>query len=163
MLLAVLFTAGTLLSHAQKKFTSAFEMNEYMVTITDSLYQGGTDWGKALMNSIKTRDFSELSKVRKKMENFIERKQKELTNMDDNWGSEKLRLAFLDFLSFEKLMLTEAFLPFEKLDKNTSEEQIKAAVAGISKFSEQEVEANKKILVAQQAFADKNGFTLEDN
>lgn len=160
--LACLFAATSLFGAAQK-FSSAIELNEYFVTITDTLYMGGQEWGKKLNEAVKTKDFTTLAPARKKMEKFIDSKQQELKKMKDYWGSEKLRLAFLDFLAYEKTLIEQAFAPLEKLNKSSTAEEINAGLTKVTQLAEKENIENRKIGTAQEEFATKNGFTIEEN
>lgn len=161
-LLAFLFMS-TLTVQAQKsKISSPIELNDYYVSVTDSLYTLGQKWGEQFNTSYKSKDFSTLSKHSKLMLQYIERKQKEIMVQKDFGGSENLRLAILDFLSYEKRLISEAFVPFEKFNTSATEEQIDAALQKLTDIAKMEAQELIKVQEAQEAFAAKNGFTIEE-
>ncbi len=96
------------------------------------------------------------------MEKLIERKQLEVITLKDIGGSEKLRLAMLDMLFFEARMIREGFIPFEKLNRQSSQEEISKAIELLTKTAEAENEYLEKVRTAQDAYAAKNGFTIEE-
>lgn len=145
-----------------QKISSALELNDYYASVTDTLYQLGVAWG-GKFNDIanSTKNYSELTPLRKKLVQFVERKQKEIMLRKDAYGSEDLRLAMLNFLFYERKMLDDGFIPIEKLDKSASEEAIQKAITNLTTLASGESEELKKVHVAQSAFAQKNGFTIE--
>jgi hypothetical protein len=147
-------------SYAQQP-SSPLELNDYFVSINDTLYSSGKEWGSKLNEVYASKEFSLLETARVKMETFIERKIAELKKLKDINGSEKFRLAMLDFLNFENKMMKEAFRPFEKLNKASSEEDIKKAIAGLTELAKNEDTELQKVNKAQQDYAVKNGFTIE--
>ena len=98
---------------------------------------------------------------RKKLLSFIKRKQVEVLTMRDLGGSEMLRLAMLDFLFFEERMITEVFLPLEKLNSKSNTAEIDAAVKNLTEMAKQEDKYIKKVNQAQEVYAAKNGFTID--
>jgi hypothetical protein len=68
----------------------------------------------------------------------------------------------LDFLSYEKRLMTEGFIPFEKLKANATEEQIKTCISKLEELAKSESEELGKVQNAQMEFARKNGFTIEE-
>ena len=100
---------------------------------------------------------------RKKLEQFIGVKYDELRTMRDVFECTKFRLAMLDFLAFEEKMIKEAFLPFEKLNSSSSQDEIKKAINSLVTLSEQENSYLAKVHTAQNEFATKNGFILNKN
>lgn len=154
------FVTATLFASAQN-FESAIDLNDYFVSITDTLYMGGGEWGKQLKKARETKDFGSLIPARKKMEVFIDKKLEALAKMKDKFGSENLRLTTMDFLTYEKRLLQEGFIPIEKLNKNSTEEEIKKAIANLSATVKEENAEIARVNQAQEAFAEKNGFTIE--
>ncbi len=158
-LFASIFTA-TLTATAQT-FASAIDLNDYFVSITDTLYKGGQEWGNQMSKAAKTKDFSSVTPARKKMELFIDRKLASLDKMKDQFGSEKLRLATRDFLVYEKRLVLEGFIPLEKLNKNSTDEDLKKAFASLTAAAEKETAEIQKVNQAQEEFAEKNGFSIK--
>lgn len=161
--LILLLFSGIWSVHAQKTKTfTPLELNNYYADITDSLYQLGEQWGNEFNKAYEASDYSALVKKHKQMLAFVERKQKEVMAQKDIAGSENLRLSVLDFLSYEKRLMTEGFQPFEQLKPGASEEQVKACISKLQELAESEAEELNKVQSAQKAFADKNGFTIEE-
>jgi hypothetical protein len=147
-------------ANAQKP-TTALELNDYLASFTDSLYQGGREWGKTLNAVVTSKKFDSLAGPRKKMDDFITRKQAEIKDMKDINGSEDLRKAMLEFLDFEAKMIKDAFLPLEKFTATSPKEDIKKAIDDLIAMAATEKDHLSKVNVAQEAYAKKNGFTIE--
>jgi hypothetical protein len=154
------FIASTFFASAQD-LNTAIEVNDYFVSVTDSLYAGGQQWGRQFNEAYQTKDFSSLIPVRKKMEKFIDNKLALLGKMKDSFGSENLRLATMDFLAFEKKLIVEAFIPLEKLNKNSTNEEIQKAMKNLTETAARETAEIVRVNNAQEEFAKKNGFTIE--
>jgi hypothetical protein len=155
-----LFGASGFIANAQKPAT-ALQMNDHLTAITDSLYDRGVQWGRTFNSAYKTKDFSSLAPLRKKLEVFIDKKRKEVITLPDINGSEELRLAVLDFLAFELAMTKEAFAPLEKLNSNSSDEEIKKALEKLREHSSEEDILLQKVVKAQEAYAAKNRLAIE--
>ncbi len=146
-----------------QKPTTALQLNDYLADITDSLFLGGREWGSQIADSKKSKKFSLLETPRKKLENFIERKRLEIVTMKDIGGSEKLRLAMLDFLAFESRMIKEAFLPFENFNNKTTDSDIDKALDNLNEIAANESKFLNEVKKSQAAYAKKNGFTIEED
>ncbi len=158
----IAFFCSSLHSSAQKP-TTALALNDYLVSITDSLYNAGQTWGEKFTAVYQTKEFALLQPLRVSMEKLIERKQLEVITLKDIGGSEKLRLAMLDLLFFEARMVREGFLPIEKLNKQSSQDEINKAIELLTTVADTENEYLQKVRKAQDAYAAKNGFTIEDD
>jgi hypothetical protein len=161
-LLAMLFLGTGTLSAPKSRITTPLELNNYYADVTDSLYTMGQTWGQLFNKSYTAKDFAPLVSQHKAMIAFVERKQREVMVQKDFAGSENLRLAMLDFLSYEKRLMTEGFIPFEKLKANATEEQIKTCISKLEELAKSESEELGKVQNAQMEFAEKNGFTIEE-
>lgn len=145
-----------------QKPTTALQLNDVLAGITDSLYLGGREWGGQLAEARKSKNFSLLPGARKDLENFIERNQLEVVTMKDINGSEKFRIAMLDFLSFELRMIRESFLVFEKFNSKTSDEDINQAITHLQEVAVDESKFLEGLRKTQVAYGKKNGFTIEE-
>ena len=159
-IIATALIFSTLFSAAQKPKT-ALELNDYFVAITDSLYHHGTEWGSKFQEARKSHDFALLTAPRTKIEKYANAKFQELVVMKDIGGSEKLRAAVIEFLAFEKKLIKDAFIPFEKLSKTSSEDEIQKAIDALVAASKDEEVALKTVNDEQVAFGKKNGFEIE--
>ena len=155
---ALIFSA--LFSAAQKPKT-ALELNDYFVAITDTLYTYGTEWGAQFQKARKSHDFTTLTTPRTKIEKYANAKYWELLGMKDIGGSAKLRATVLEFLNFEIKLIKDAFIPFEKLNKTSSEEDIQKAIDALVNASKDEEIALKAVNEEQVAYGKKNGFEIE--
>jgi len=115
-----------------------------------------------MVKAKETKNFSTLAAPRRKLENFIARKRVDVVTMSDINGSEKLRLAMLDFLFVEAKMIKEAFYLFEKFNSQTTDADIDKAIAFLQEKSEDEGAILDEVRKAQKAYAAKNGFTIEE-
>lgn len=67
----------------------------------------------------------------------------------------------LEFLTFEKGMITRAFLPLESVGKNATTEELQAKYDKLKELSAEESTQLGKVNVAQEAYGKENGFTIE--
>jgi hypothetical protein len=159
--LAILFFFSFHLAKAQQP-TTALQFNDYLVSITDTLYMYGKEWGDQFNVANESKDFTSLSPKRTKIEEFAAKKFLEVTTMKDIKGSEKLRAAMLEFLAYEKLMISEHFIPMEKLNSSSTDDDIQKHLDDLSTAGKTESIALKKVSDAQKEYAKKNGFTIEE-
>ena len=93
------------------------------------------------------------------MGNFVDKSTIKVRKMKDISGSRELQNAMLDFLSFEKKLITTAFLPFEKLSAKSADKGNKYCILdNLTVVSKQEDEKIKALANAQKAYGAKNGF-----
>ena len=144
-----------------QKITTALQFNDYMVSITDTLYSYGTEWGQQFNVAFKSKDFTSLAPARIKLEEFTGKKLLEVTTMKDIGGSENLRAAMLEFIVFEKQFTGEYFSTIEKFDSKSTDDEIQKALDNLAAGSKKEEVVLKKVREAQKDYAKKNGFTIE--
>ena len=160
--LAVLCFFLSLKSFSQS-YTSAVQYNDYLVSINDSLYQLGKQWGTKY-NTVKiSKSFDSLGLYRLKLDAYINKKKLELRSHKDFLGSSEFRDAMIAFLTFEAKMMREAFAPFEDLNSKSTPEEIQAAVKKLSSISADENVQLARLNVAQLEYARKNNFTIQKN
>ena len=160
--LAILFFFSFHLANAQQP-TTALQFNDYLVTITDTLYMYGKEWGDQFNVAHESKDFTSLSPMRIRIEEYAAKKFLDVTTMKDIKGSEKLRAAMLEFLAYEKLMINERFTPMEKLNSSSTDDDIQKHLDALATASKGEATALKKVNDAQKEYAKKNGFTIEES
>lgn len=83
--------------------------------------------------------------------------------MKDVGGSEDLRNFEIEVLTFERRMISEDFTPFERLNAESTREEMVALFENVEKDAKEEAGKLKKFRELQKAFADKNGLKLERN
>lgn len=151
--------------HAQKPSTSKtltpIEFSDRMSDITDSLYRKGTAWGVQFKEANKQHNFSTLKPYRVAVQTFINNSLQNLKTMPDVKDSKALRLAMIDFLTYENKMVIEGFMPIEKIKSNATEDEINKALQGLQDLATVEGNELKKVSVEQQAYAKANGFRIE--
>jgi hypothetical protein len=157
LLLFVIISTTSTAAFAQ----TPIQFNDKLVSITDSLYARGQQWGLRFNDAYKSKNYSSLRPYRQSLERFVDEKIISVKAMKDVKNSRPLRMAMLDFLIFEKGMITKAFLPLESLGSEGSEDQVKAALAKLTEYSNQESIQLEKVNAAQEAYAKENGFTIE--
>ena len=160
--IAAILMFSTLFATAQKP-QNPLELNNYFASITDSLYRYGVSWGSQFQKARQSQNFLSLTAHRIKMEEYINNKFQELVVMKDISGSEKLRAAVIDFLAYERRIIKQGFVPFEKFTKTTSEEDIQKAINALVAASADESAVLKAITDEQVAYGKKNGFEIEKN
>ena len=156
--ICLLFIAATFSSNAQ--ITTAIELNDHLADITDSLFAHGQRWGKQFNTAYQNGDYASLKPYSKNLENFVDDRIKEVQSMKDIGNSKELRMAMLDFLKFEKRMITEAFRPFEKLSADASEAEVQAQLDVTTKLSELEQAELVKVGDAQEKYGAANDFSI---
>jgi hypothetical protein len=153
----LLLLAATASTFAQ----TAIEFNDKLTTVTDELYKYGGEWGTAFQAAFKTKNFTTLTPMRKKLEAFTASKLASITAMKDVENSKPLRMAFIGFLKYEQSLIGQAFVPFEKFNSSSSDNDIKAAIDKLTKLSQSEQSELEKVVKAQEQYAKENGFTIE--
>jgi hypothetical protein len=161
-IIALLFFFSFHSTNAQK-ITTAIQFNDYLVSITDTLYLYGQEWGGQFNTAYSSKDFKSLTPIRTKIQQFASRKFLEVTTMKDMYGSEKLRTVMLEFLAYEKLMIGEHFSAIENLNSSSSNEDIQKGLDALTIDGKSETAALKKVNEAQKEYAKKNGFTIEED
>ena len=158
-----LFLAILLLSpgcNPNKK--KAYDFNQKLVEISDTLNKKGTRIGTEVALAVNTRDFSRVDIINRELLDFIDIKTAELKKTPNTAGSEKLKAAMLDFLAFEKEMISSYFLPLGKMNTQTPDTTIQAAVDRMVDKSKDESSYLARVQKAQKDFAKSNGFVVED-
>lgn len=143
-----------------QQFKDAIEYNDYLSSATDTLYQLGQKWGTKFGEVSGERAFEKLTPVRKEIQGFIERKKMEYFLLRDYKGSERLRLAMVEFLVFQDYLIEQGFMPFENLSKTVSDKVVDDYVNRLTTLSEGEGVMLQKVIKAQEAYAAKNGFKI---
>jgi hypothetical protein len=157
-LLAVLIVLAGCSGNKKK----AFDFNQKLAKISEELNSKGTLLGTQLKTAMTSKDFSAVAATCKDLHSFIDTKLTEMKDTKDIAGSEKLRTSMVDFLSFEKELVTEAFDPFAKMDTNTSEEDMQSAIDKMMEKTKEESSYLLKVQSAQREYASKNGFKIEE-
>lgn len=138
------------------------EFNNKMIAATQGLATRGTKWGGKMAElSQGSKKFIELKPLRIDLEKYIDEEIAKLKVMKDVKGSQKFREAIISYLQFEKKLIDEAFMPFEKLGPKATEEQIKKATDNLVALAEKEDDYLKKVNEAQKEYANKNNFKVE--
>lgn len=144
-----------------QQFTSAIDYNDYLSSVTDTLYKLGGKWGSRFKEVKEKREFEKLTPLRKEIQAFIERKKMEYFLLKDYKGSERLRLVLVEFLFFQGYMIEQGFIPFEQISKTASDTVIDEYVKKLTTLSEGEGTFLQKVIKEQEAYAEKNGFIIE--
>lgn len=156
----VFLTLMLVFASCGKKLTPV-QLDAEIVTINDSLKMKGQGWVTELGKSFMSRNFSALEPLRKDISGFLDEKIEHVENMKDVGGSEEYRQAELDFLKYERNMVETAFMPFEKFDATSTNDQIQGVLNQLAPISDKEVEKMDKISALQVKYAEKNNFKLK--
>ncbi|MFI5133471.1 MAG: hypothetical protein ACHQEB_04000 [Chitinophagales bacterium] len=159
IIISGIFATGCLNSAKQK----AFDFNQKIAAASDTLLSKGKEFGMALNTASQDHDFSKIAVICNYLNQFINRKITEITALENVGGSEKFKTAALEFLNFEKKGIEENFMPFAKMNENTTAEEIETARKNLLQSSEQESDLLKKVQDTQQEFAKMNGLKLKEN
>jgi hypothetical protein len=161
ILLLLLFASNAIVLKAQTP-TTPIEMNNYLMDIVNDLYARGKAWGAHYNEVRESKDFASLKTDRDSLEKIINQSIEDVEGLKDIKGSRMLRLAMLDFLQFEKTMVENDFASIEKLNKDSSDEEIDAALQKLLDMADHENEWLDKVRDEQKKYAEANGFTIED-
>jgi len=155
LVLALSFTPA----FAQKPST-ALEMNNYFTSMIDSLYHKGYNWGATFSEDDSSGNYSNLVPLRKDLESTCDRFAKELATAKDIGGSTDFKNAMIEFMHFEKNLITNCFKPFEDLSPSSTLEQKTKLQTKLQTDSKEEDQKLDKIRKIQKIYADKNGFVI---
>ena len=139
----------------------AYEFNQKLVAISEALRVKGTQIADALSIAANTKNFSRVDSANKDLLNYIDTKTAELKVMENVAGSEKLKLAMMDFMDFERDLVSSSFLPFGKMNESTPGEEIQFAVEQMMNKVKEEDKYLQRVQDAQKEYAAKNGFKVE--
>ena len=161
----ILITALSLLviltaCNSDKK--KAFEFNQKLAKISQTLNEKGTRVATELALAVNTRDFTTVDSVNKDLLEYVKTQRNEVNTTPDVGGSEQLKSSMVEFLDFEKELITSAFLPFGMMNKESSDDESQQAVNHMVKKTSEETKYLAKVQAAQKEFAKKNGFKVEE-
>lgn len=140
----------------------ALDLNNKIAGYSQELERRGKEMGPVLNTALQTKDFSKVSGMITDLQKYVNDKSEELHKIENVNGSESLLNAMKDFMSYEKDLIDQTFFPFTKFDANTSNEEIQTAVQNLITKSKEEAAYLNKVRNEQQAYADKNGFKIEN-
>lgn len=139
------------------------QLNDKIVNTNDSLMLMGQTWTTALGNAFMSKDYTTLVPIRESIGKFLDGKIEEMDNMKDVGGSEEFRKEEVEFLKYERGMVDQAFMPFEKFNANTTMDEIQTLANSLVSVSTTENEKMNQLKVLQQQYSDKNKFKLKEN
>lgn len=137
---------------------SALKLSTDLTKINDSLAGYGREWGDEFKKAYKTADFSGLYPIRAKMEAYVNRKIECVSGMEDVGGSRDFREKELEYLRFEKGLITNKFTRFEYFNSGTAPEELERAVSELMSASAQEQFVLEQLHEEVRKYADKNGL-----
>ncbi len=140
------------------KQEEAMKFSNEIAATNDTLAIHSSKWAEELKIAINTLDFSQLSKYRTSLVNYIDRKITEVEQMENVGGSEDMQQAELEFLKFEKNVVNSYFSAFEQMDSTTSLETIENAYMLVMQQGEQEQKMQQNMQQLREEYADKNDF-----
>lgn len=140
-----------------KKLTPQ-QMDAEFTNINDSLKIKGQEWITTLGNSFMSKDFSALKPRREAIAHYLDEKIAYIEGLKDVGGSEDYRKEEIAFLKYERDLVDQAFVPFEKLGPDASMEQVQQQVSALTPITSKEVENINKVYAKQKAYAEKNKF-----
>lgn len=158
LLLILLFFSATAAAQTPK---SPIAYNNKLADYLDTMFVGGQEWGKVFEAVYPTGNYIALKVETDKLDVYIDRSIRTIEAMQDLKNSKPLRTAVIEFLNYEKTLISKAFRPFEKFKSDTPEATIQAAIDNLMDLSIDENEYLKKVKEAQKKYAAENGFTIE--
>lgn len=137
---------------------SALKLSTDLTKINDSLARYGNEWGEEFKKAYETTDFSGLYPIRARMEAFVNRKIECVSNMKDVGGSRAFREKELEYLKFEKGLISSKFVPFEYFNSQTPPNDMEAAFNDLMTASAQEQFILEQLHKEVKQYADRNGL-----
>ncbi len=152
------FIAIVFFAASCKKDVSALKLSNDLAKINDSLARYGKEWGDEFKRAYNTADFSGLYPIRARMEVFVNRKIDCVSNMKDVGGSREFREKELEYLRFEKGLISNKFARFEYFNDLTPPGEMEKAFEELMSASAQEQFILEQLHKEVQKYADKNGL-----
>ena len=154
--LLILFVACASCSSPTKE--QAQQLSNTLLAINDSISQRGKTLGAYISESIKDKDYTRIGPVRRKFEDYIDSCGRSVKHMTDTGVSEQLRRAELAILGYQKFMVHNDLVLFEKLKPETPTSEITVLFQIGDKDARKEADLISKFTEIQQEYAKKNGF-----
>ena len=138
---------------------TAKEFYERIVSSTDSLYLLASIWGNTFLDNLNgTQHYSELTPVRKDLQEFIKDELETFKNTPDVAGSEKLRAALLAFYEYEQGLVEKGFVPFERLSSSSSDDMIAECRSNLKAESSKESDYLNTVNTERRVYTARNGI-----
>ncbi|MFZ4262927.1 hypothetical protein ACFRAE_12840 [Sphingobacterium sp. HJSM2_6] len=160
---SMLLLACFSMAYAQKtdkEKADALKFNEYMVEVIDTVYQYGVEWGNKAVEYKETKTFHKLSFINRKLFEYLERKQLEVLRYKNASDLDKLKIALIDFLTIEKLIVQSSMVRFEYLDSQSSFEEINNEFENLKGIAQFEEEYMGKLKALQEETAKAYGYVI---
>jgi hypothetical protein len=142
---------------------TAIEMNDYLVGVIAGIHDAGANWGNKYVLADSTKEYHSLKSTTDEITVLIDQKIVELNALTDIGGSEEFRKSIIDFLYYEKQMITEAFTPFNSLTSESTQEEKDAMFNNLTELTKTEDSKLDSIRDKQAAYASANNFTISDD
>jgi len=159
---SILFLLALLCFAACKEEVSALKLSNDLLKINDSLARYGKEWGDEFKRAYTTADFSRLYPIRSKMEMYVNRKIDCVIKMKDVGGSRTFREKELEYLRFEKGLINNKFIRFERFNDLTDRKEMETAFNELMAASAQEQFILEQLHKEVQQYAEKNGLKRPD-
>ena len=136
----------------------AQNMSAALLTINDSVSFKGRALGKCISMALRDKDYSRIGPLRQQYQDYIDSCGRAVKHMNDVGGSEQMRRAELAVLGFEKTMVQNDLVMFEKLKPESTPSEISVLFQIGNKDAKKEADFIAKFKEIQQEYAKKNGF-----
>ncbi len=136
----------------------AQKLSNTLLAINDSVFARGKALGVCIGGAIKDKDYTRIGPVRRQYEDYIDSCGRSVKHLTDTGGSEQLRRAELAVLGYEKNMVHNDLVLFEKLKPETPSSEIAVLFQIGDKDAKREADLISKFTEIQQEYAKKNGF-----
>ena len=140
-----------------KSHRDALRLNNKICQINDTLFCKQTQWSKLMAYAVSSGDYTKLKPARKQLDSFLDTSMVAVSNLKDVAGSENYRFAETELLNFDKKMLKDDFIPFEKFKINTPMTKISIYIQKIKEDRQTEQTFITKLKELQNAYQEKNG------
>lgn len=140
----------------------AFNFNQTLSGISKTLNSKGVTMGAELKSALNSNNYSSFNTMNEDLGKYIDEQIEVVEKTENVSGAEKFKESMIDFLKFEKVMVTDAFRPVGKLDANSTPEEKQAAIDNLMEKAKEESTYLTKLQRVQKEFADKNGFKVEE-
>jgi hypothetical protein len=141
----------------------ALYLNNAIVTLNDTIYLRGHQFGALLDQCYKAKDYSSMKPFCAGFENYLDSGRQKIIRLKDAGGSEELKNSEIELLAYEKSMIVKDFVPFEGLTPVATGVEINALLARIKNDGIGEANRMEKLRKLQEEYAARNGFRLRKN
>ncbi|HSU26881.1 MAG TPA: hypothetical protein VLJ68_00745 [Chitinophagaceae bacterium] len=161
-LLIVALAAIMAPSCVSPKAKKATNWNNKLAEISKMNQDRWKDVIAAINSSQTTKDYAKVGNLGKDLVSFLDGKIKEVNDMENTEGSEKMKEAMIEFLEYEKKTAQDGLSPYLNMNQDTPPEEVQSTYESLSNMAREEATHLSKLQAAQREFAAKYGLKVKE-